>query len=347
LCGGTAYTLSGNTPSVGTGAWTIPYNTSGVAPSFSSTTNPTANVTNLSAGNTYTFQWRTTNGACSSTSNDTLRILQLPSTATTDGDQTLSGASTATVHGNTPTTGTGLWSQTAGPAVTINSPSNPTTTVSGLMPGDAYDIRWTISNGVCTPSYSALTLTNNAISLPLRILSFSGKWNDGAPGLSWQTADEKGCDYFELLRSTDGIAFRPVGRVKAKGGAGGNHYQYTDNEVSGFSETLYYRLRETDLGGQSFYSNTITLRRTTSQAIQVQPNPFTGSLSIDLNVDAAGSADALLYDMTGRVAYQANQSLSAGSNHIQLNDLSALPAGIYTLCLWQDGTLLLRYRVTK
>ncbi len=62
--------------------------------------------------------------------------------------------SVATLAGNTPTFGTGLWTifATTSGAITITSPTNPTTTVTGFAIGDSATFRWTISNGACASS---------------------------------------------------------------------------------------------------------------------------------------------------------------------------------------------------
>ena len=57
------YALQGNTPSIGTGLWTIQ---SGVGGSLSDSTNPNAVLTGVAAVN-YTLQWKISNGCGSST----------------------------------------------------------------------------------------------------------------------------------------------------------------------------------------------------------------------------------------------------------------------------------------
>lgn len=63
ICGGTSAVLAGNTPTVGTGEWTV---VSGTGGSFVDPTNPTTTF-NGTNGTTYTLRWTITNGACYST----------------------------------------------------------------------------------------------------------------------------------------------------------------------------------------------------------------------------------------------------------------------------------------
>src|SRR5258706_370126 len=150
VCATTA-TLAGNTPTVGTGAWTV------IAGSATVTTpsSPTSGVTSLSVG-ANTFVWTITNASCPS-SRDTVTITrdQNPTTATAGSDQTVC-STTSTLAGNTPTVGTGAWTVIAGSA-TVTAPSNPTSGVTGLTVG-ANTFVWTISNGVCPSSSDTVTI---------------------------------------------------------------------------------------------------------------------------------------------------------------------------------------------
>ena len=69
LCNVTSTTLTGNIPSVGTGSWTMisgPNN-----PTFTNASSATTSVTGLLTG-VYVFEWRISNGNCTSSSNVTI-----------------------------------------------------------------------------------------------------------------------------------------------------------------------------------------------------------------------------------------------------------------------------------
>ena len=53
------------------------------------------------------------------------------------------------LSGTAPTTGTGAWTQTNGPIITIINPSSPTTPINGITAGQSYTFVWTLSNGAC------------------------------------------------------------------------------------------------------------------------------------------------------------------------------------------------------
>lgn len=149
-CGLTGYTLSGNTASVGTGTWTQ-ISGSGTA-SFTSPNSGTSNVS-VNVQGTYTFQWKIMNGACSSADQVDVIFYASPTTATvTTATENVCGYTLA-LDGNTPTVGTGTWSQVSGPSTASFSPNanTPGATVTVDRQG-SWSFAWTIGNGTCTPS---------------------------------------------------------------------------------------------------------------------------------------------------------------------------------------------------
>jgi PKD repeat protein len=157
-----ATTMAANTAVIGTGSWT---KLAGPAATITTPSSPTTTITGMNAG-TYVFRWRISNGVCPpSDSNVQITVTPLPSIAAAGADQNLCAATSTALSANTPVTGSGLWSQIAGTPCTIVSPASPSTTVTGLLPG-IYVFRWTISNGVCTPSFDEVQVTINAAVTP-------------------------------------------------------------------------------------------------------------------------------------------------------------------------------------
>ena len=150
-CGLTTVTLAGNTPAIGTGLWTI---VSGTGGTITTPASPTSTFTGI-AGNAYQLRWTISNAPCAPSSDDVLITFNLePSTADAGPDQTGSttcGLTSVTLAGNSPTVGTGLWSIVSGTGGIITTPASPTSTFTGIA-GNAYQLRWTISNAPCAPS---------------------------------------------------------------------------------------------------------------------------------------------------------------------------------------------------
>ncbi|WP_035846386.1 beta strand repeat-containing protein, partial [Crocinitomix catalasitica] len=168
---GTA-TLTGNDPAVGTGTWTLVSGTGTItdASAFNS------GVTGLAAGDNV-FRWTISTGGCIDSFDDiTITVDAEPSTADAGPDQTVcEDPGTATLAGNNPLVGTGVWTVVAGGG-TVTVPGDFNSGVTGLSAG-VNTFRWTVSNGVCTDSFDEVTITM-----------------DEAPSTADAGADQEICD---------------------------------------------------------------------------------------------------------------------------------------------------------
>ncbi|MDP3143919.1 MAG: gliding motility-associated C-terminal domain-containing protein, partial [Bacteroidota bacterium] len=152
------YTMTGNTPLIGNGIWTII-----LSPGAITTPNsPTTTVTGLGL-NQNIFAWTITNGVCGpSTSNVIITVDPLPSAAMAGSNQTICiNNPTTTLNGNSPAVGTGTWSVISGSG-TITSVNNPTTTITNLGQG-LNVIQWAIGTVGCAPTTSTLSIQVDAM----------------------------------------------------------------------------------------------------------------------------------------------------------------------------------------
>ncbi|MBL0046784.1 MAG: PKD domain-containing protein [Bacteroidetes bacterium] len=106
----------------------------------------------------------TGNGSCpAAVSTKVVTIANAPTVANAGPDQIVCGTTTASLVGNVPIVGTGLWTIVSGTA-TIANPTSPTTTISGLSPGNSVSLQWTISSPLCISTNDVVTI--NADLLP-------------------------------------------------------------------------------------------------------------------------------------------------------------------------------------
>jgi len=148
--------LSGNTPTVGTGVWSL---VSGSG-TISAPTSPSSAVTGLGVGNNV-FQWTISHGVCiSSVDQVTITRQANPTVANAGSDQNVCSSS-ATLAGNNATIGSGNWTLISGTG-TITSPSSPTSGITGLSTG-ANVFQWTISNGTCPSTSDQVTITRDPV----------------------------------------------------------------------------------------------------------------------------------------------------------------------------------------
>ena len=59
------------------------------------------------------------------------------------------------------------------------------------------------------------TISRGATPLPVELLSFSADQSANIVKLKWTTLAEVNNHYFDVLRSSDGIKFEKIGRIKA------------------------------------------------------------------------------------------------------------------------------------
>jgi PKD repeat protein len=159
VCSGTA-TMGGNSPTYGTGTWTILSGPGTITtPSQFNTT-----VTGLVTGSTTVLRWVIANGPCGFTA-DTVSVFRefLPTTASASPDQDLCVQSTS-VTGNAPTVGVGLWYLLGGSG-TIVTPGGPNTNITAIGSG-VNTFVWSITNGVCPPSNDTVVITRDVPPTP-------------------------------------------------------------------------------------------------------------------------------------------------------------------------------------
>lgn len=159
-CGLTTVTLAANTPTIGTGTWSV---VSGSGGSFTNSSSPTTTFTGT-PGSTYILRWTISNNPCVPTTDDvTIKFNQYPTTASAGPDQTNAstcGLTTVTLAGNNPLAGTGSWTIVSGTNGSVTNPSARNSTFSGVA-GNTYVLRWTISSGPCGSSFDEVNIKFN------------------------------------------------------------------------------------------------------------------------------------------------------------------------------------------
>ena len=149
--------MSANLPSNGLGNWTLINGPN--TPNIVSPILPNTNINNLIPGE-YNFEWSISSGICS-IKKDTIKLIvnQPPTTANAGIDQVLCNTPSLNLQGNTPTIGTGNWTQFSGPNTAVFSDeTNPNTLVSNLVNG-TYIFNWTTSFSPCS-STDQVIITN-------------------------------------------------------------------------------------------------------------------------------------------------------------------------------------------
>ncbi len=162
LAGGNSVTMSATNPTTGNGSWSLvsgPNN-----PTITDASSPTTTITGLVAG-LYIFEWSVGYNWCSNYADIVrVQVYEAPTTALAGVDQPNACELDAQLEGNQPTIGIGVWSLTNSPGagagtIDINSPNQPTSTLSNPSTPGTYTLRWTITNGACPASIDEVDVT--------------------------------------------------------------------------------------------------------------------------------------------------------------------------------------------
>ncbi|MDF2380636.1 T9SS type A sorting domain-containing protein [Nostoc ellipsosporum NOK] len=198
---------------------------------------------------------------------------------------------------------------------------------------------WTQGGATGTTLFDLTPSVSLIVTLPVDLLSFSGK--SGAEGnvLSWKTANEVNLGSFDVERSIDGSRFAVIGNVTAvaNGTASEQSYHFTDRSANGL---LFYRLRMIDIDGNSKYSRTITLKSTDNRsAYVIFPNPVAGAvLYIKPQGTIAERVTVSVTDAVGKNWYNGKIEAAALNSGSATINVSALPAGMYILNIHNEKT---------
>lgn len=114
-------------------------------------------------------------------------------------------------------------------------------------------------------------------TLPVTLVSFTGKRIDCQSQLNWKVADAVNFSRFEIEKSNDGYNYSKVAEVIYTGSA-----VYTWTDPAGDIPTVYYRLKMVDENGEYSHSNIISVRSCHEQPVKVYPTITAGSVQVSL-----------------------------------------------------------------
>lgn len=197
----------------------------------------------------------------------------------------------------------------------------------------------TTGNGFYT-----LASINNA-PLPVSLLSFDAKvvteGKNNSVLLKWQTASELNNNYFSLERSADGKKWLSILTLPGKVTYNGlSSYESLDqNPPAG---KVYYRLRQTDLDGQSKYVGGIRMVTIEYEEMDfnIFPNPSTGFINVLSKSGVLKSAELIVTDFTGK-ELMIKHLLNEYQEKIQLT----LKPGLYLISLRKNNHLIYSQRL--
>lgn len=233
-----------------------------------------------------------------------------------------------------------------GGVIYSNATLNASSSVTGGVPGTTGGE--TTNYGAASGSAGTMVTNMNEASMaqvPTNCTVLSANFIDvkAIPGgdavnIGWEVARETNTTGYVIERSTDGVDFTAIGSVPYNNNGGiDNAYQYADNTAYTVGGTLYYRIRETQIGGQDTYSKIVSVQLGGSGGkLSVYPNPARNVLTVSFTMTAPQAISLRLFDEKGSQLWEQQYQAGAGQNTIQIDRIATLPEGIYLLH-WFDG----------
>lgn len=178
----------------------------------------------------------------------------------------------------------------------------------------------TLNNFTLTGTSS--NFVDDAITLPLRLLSFTATEKNCSANIKWQTTDESNMRHFIVEESKNGVDFSPAKEITPNNTAGEHVYAVYLPIYSGKS---FYRLKMVDADNTLSYSNTVFLTTRCGSVATVRPNP--AKTEVYIKTDAIGS-EYKIYNTMGLL-------LKKGiiRTTLQRIDVSKFSAGLYHITI--------------
>lgn len=180
--------------------------------------------------------------------------------------------------------------------------------------------------------------------LPVKLSSFTAQKNATDVVLKWQVENEINMTGYEVEKAGNNNVFRSIGFVTAHNDLKAQNYTLTDANAFAGSATVQYRLKQIDADGKIEYSKTITLNN--DNPLVSFANPFTGALTLQLNVKSPQTIAISLFDAQGKLLLTQKPVVYSTSTINRLNGTEKLNPGTYFLNI-VTGDKQYTYKVLK
>lgn len=232
----------------------------------------------------------------------------------------------------------------SGAAIANITPSNPnangaTNYVATNVTNQSYLTNDYKISGRFTKGFSgfagANTTTNNTLPIELlKPLQAIYKKNIGNE-ISWTTAQEFNCAYFEVQHSLNASSFKTITTIQGQGNSNTLH-DYTCIDNNFIAAKNYYRFKQVDFNGKYTYSNIAMVNNEEEKknAFEIFPNPVKDILSIFID----GKNKQTIVRIVN--AFGQEMKIVTIENNLQNKiDISTLSNGVYFVSITTDETI--------
>ena len=225
-----------------------------------------------------------------------------------------------------------------------------------MMPGGITSVRYRIinnSNGGCGNDLAIDDITFSQCaslsSLPVKGLKINTvEEAAGGTRILFSTEAEYNTAAMETQKSTDGITWSTIHQQPAAGNSD-RYKAYSSSDAASASNTVYYRIRQTDIDGSSTYSAVVSFKggEKSGSSMNAYPNPFSAKLSVNINAVENETYLITLYSASGAQLRQIRVAARKGSNIAEF-DGQQLQKGMYLItAVNSDGSIKFNQKIIK
>ncbi len=166
-------------------------------------------------------------------------------------------------------------------------------------------------------------------TVPIELVYFHARVEDGRVVLTWKTAAEIDNDFFTIERSPDGLNWEAVEQIQGAGNSSEIRiYEARDDQP--FLGLSYYRLKQTDFDGAYSYSSMVPVQVITDKPYKIYPNPATDHITIIFDSD-----DNTKIRITDQLGREVTSEMIQGARSMRINT-SGLSKGMYLFYIIRD-----------
>lgn len=166
--------------------------------------------------------------------------------------------------------------------------------------------------------------------LPIKLLQFDGRLNNGQVVLNWKTTSESTPEEFVIERGVNGQGFAPIGSIKGLN-AGGADPSYSYIDASPLTGISFYRLKMIDRDGRATYSPIVTINPIVHKEFKIYPTVVGQERVLFVQSDRyLRNVNIALVNTAGQVLLRKNiESIARGQVATVPLNQTVLPKGIY------------------
>jgi hypothetical protein len=185
-----------------------------------------------------------------------------------------------------------------------------------------------------------LTACKSPTTLPVRIVDFNGRENNGQALLNLVVAEQSGILSYDLQRSADGRNFTTVTSQLA---TNSNQYSFTDATPANGAN--FYRIQVKERNGETSFSRIVRVDLLNKLGFSVKSQG--SQVILQANTEASKRINVAIFNSGGTQVGTQEFRLNRGVNLLNLDQMNAQASGIYFIVVSENGQRVFNTKVVK